>query len=215
MNAPDYPPPTELNVEGTADRAPKLFTAKSAAIAFGLLIFAVGMSAASIYMRRTPMEKTTEFFGHDVIHAVQLGERLHIVLPPDSPMVNADAPLAIIRDDGSQFADLSGSPGLGHFRHALLNERHYDWSTKTEKSILDMQIDAPEYVFVEIKGRPEDAQPVPMPIEIVPTTLLLELSEGWVSVDGEGKSVRVNERVRTGLRNFLDTRKDIGMEPSR
>lgn len=215
MNASENPSYSGSGGDSIADRRPRLFTVKSSLIAFGILVFAVGMTAASIYMRRTPMEKTREFFGDDVILALQAGEQLRIILPPDSPMVDGDAPLAIIRDDGSQIANLSGSPGLGHFRHALLNERHYDWSSVTKGPADQLAVENPEYVYVEIEGRPANAKPVPMPIDIVPSRLVLELSEGWVSIDGGVSSVRMTERVRTGMRNFLDTRKDIGVEPSR
>ena len=195
-------------------RAPRLFTKKGLLIAFGILVFAIAMTVGSIYVRRTPLEKTTAFFGPDVIKAIQLGEQLRIVIPPDSPMVNAEAPLAIIREDGSQTANLSGSPGLGHFRHALLNERHYQWDTIAQGPADKLGIENPEYVYVELEGRPTDARPLPVPIEIVPTRLVLELTQGWVSLDGGQQSVKVTQRVRTGLHNFIDTRKAIGDHPS-
>ena len=213
MPEPDSASSAEESTEPVV--GPRLFSPRGALIALGILIFAVLMSAASIYMRRTPMEKTTEFFGRQVIVAIQLGEQLRITIPPESPMVDANAPLAMIAEDGSQVADLSGSPGLGHFRHALLNERHYDWDSVVEKEVGKLGIDSPEYVIVDIEGRSPEAKPVPMPIEIDPAKLQIELTEGWVGVVGVPKSVRMTERVRTGMRNFIETRKDIGSHPSR
>jgi hypothetical protein len=213
MPEPDSVPSAEESTEPMV--APRLFTPRSALIALGILIFAVVMSAASIYMRRTPMDKTTDFFGEQIIVAIQLGEQLRITIPPESPMVDGDAPLAVIAEDGSQVADLSGSPGLGHFRHALLNERHYDWESLVEREVDELEIASPEYVIVDIEGRSPDAKPVPMPIDIKPAKLQIELTEGWVGVVGMPKSVRMTERVRTGMRNFIETRKDIGSHPSR
>lgn len=198
-----------------SDAGPKLFTVRGALIALGILVFAIAMTAGSIYMRRTPLEKTTEFFGPDAIKAIQLGEQLRIVIPAESSMVNAEAPMAVIREDGSQIANFTGSPGLGHFRHALLNQRHYDWTSVVPGPVDQLEIPDRELVYVEIEGRSPDAPPVPMPIEIVPIRLVLELTEGWVSLDGGEKSVRMTERVRTGMRNFIDVRKDIGEHPSR
>jgi hypothetical protein len=193
----------------------RLLTLKGLGITMAIAIFAVVVAFASIYARRTPMEKTRDFFGDDALKAIQLGEQLRIEIPAGSPMINADAPLAVIRGDGSQIADLSGSPGLGHFRHALLNQRHYDWDSITDRGVEEIEIPDRELVFVEIEGRSPDAPPVPMPITITPTRLVMELTEGWVGVVGVRRAVRMTERVRTGMRNFIDIRKDIGSHPSR
>jgi hypothetical protein len=96
----------------------------------------------------------------------------------------------------------------------LLNQKHYDWASQAEENVEALSISNPEYIYVLIEGRDPNAKPVPMPIAITPTKLVLELTEGWVGIAGEPGAVRLRERVRTAMRNFIETRKDIGAYPS-
>lgn len=203
----------EKSSVASAVRQPQLLTVRGFAIAFAIGIFAVAMAVGSIWVRRTPMEKTTQFFGSEIIKAIQSGENLIIVLPAGSPLIDEQFAEMIAEPDGSQEANLSGSPGLGHFRHALLNQKHYDWTSQVEENVESLAISDPEYIYVRIEGRDANAKPVPMPIEIAPTKLVLELTEGWVGIAGQSGAVRLTERVRTAMRNFIETRKDIGAYP--
>lgn len=184
---------------------PRALTPRGVAIVIALLIFAVAMAAASVYLRRTRLEKTRAFWGPETIRALQSGETLRLIIPPGSPLLE-ESP----RDEGASAAggvtaDLSGSPGLGHFRHALLDERHYDWSTEQAVAIDEVDVANPEFVTVELTGPPAD---------IVPSRLQLELSQGWVGpADGES-SVRLTRRVRPAIRNFVVTLQDLRAAPT-
>ncbi len=167
----------------------------------GVLVFAVVMAAASVYLRRTRLEKTRAFWGPETIVALQSGETMRMVLPPDSPLLEDDPPLP---EDGT-VTDLSGTPGLGHFRHALLDERHYDWTTEQPVGVDDVGVRNPEYVTIEIEGPPAD---------LAAAALRIELSEGWVGPAEGSKSVRLTDRVRTAVRHFLATLQDIQAAPT-
>ena len=82
-------------------------------IAIGIIIVLLGIvgAAASIYQRKTKLEKTTEFWGKDVITALQLGERVQ---------------LSSVSGKEFETVELARMPGLGHLRRLLLDERNYD-----------------------------------------------------------------------------------------
>ncbi len=91
-------------------------------ILMGLAVFVLGIfgAAASIYFRRTRLGETTRFWGQETITALQLAERMQL-LPRG----------------GSDFApvELTATPGLGHLRRALLDERNFDWQTEDTASV--------------------------------------------------------------------------------
>lgn len=171
----------------------------------GVLIFAVVMAGASVYLRRTRLEKTRAFWGPETIRALQSGETLRMVLPVDSPLLEAGSSGGEERRGDEIVTDLSGTPGLGHFRHALLDERHYDWATEQPVGIDDLEVEVPEYVTIEVDQPPAD---------IVASQLRLELSEGWVGPTEGQRSVRLTDRVRTAVRHFLVTLQDIQSAPT-
>lgn len=184
---------------------PRALTPRGVAIVIALLVFAVAMAAASVYLRRTRLEKTTAFWGPDTIRALQSGETMRLIIPPGSPLLE-DAPTG--EPDTAErgaVADLSGTPGLGHFRHALLDERHYEWSTEQAVAIDELDVADPEVVTIELSGPPSD---------IAPTRLQLELSEGWVGPADRESSVRLTRRVRPAIRNFIITLQDIRTAPT-
>lgn len=208
---------------------PRALTPRGVAIVIALLIFAVAMAAASVYFRRTRLEKTTAFWGQDTIRALQSGQTMRLIIPSDSPLLkgprrarqtasspaesgepgepgaSAESDGQRVGDTGALIADIGGTPGLGHFRHALLDERHYEWSTEQAVAVDRLDIADPELVTVEIGGPPAD---------IAPTRLQLELSEGWVGPAGAEASVRLTRRVRPAVRNFVVTLQDIRSAPT-
>ncbi|MDG2220169.1 MAG: hypothetical protein P8L85_02250 [Rubripirellula sp.] len=93
-------------------------------IAIGVVIFLLGIAGAfgSIYARRTQLVESTRFWGEETITALQLAERVELL-----PAGN------------SQFepVELTTTPGLGHLRRALLDERNYQWDTETSRPALE------------------------------------------------------------------------------
>lgn len=168
--------------------------------AAGVLVFAVTTASLSVILRRTQSEQTTKLLGKDAIFALQYGKSLHLRLPSGSPLINPQRGQQWMQADGSQRTDLTDTPGLGHFRHALLDDRHYEWETRQQVPADQLAIEQPVWVVVEIEGPPEEVQP---------TEIQIELSAGWVGLASGTEYVRVTDRVRPALKNFVETRKDI------
>ena len=164
-----------------------------------VVIFVGGIAAvASVYFRRTQTAKTSEFWGAEAITAFQL-----------APMVKLK-----IRDGQEPGeVDLTGMPGVGHLRHALLEQRHYEWDTKTMESVESRVAADPvnERLFATLTfwdPRKPAELPPDMPV-IQTTTVLLDLSEGWVGPASGERSVRLNERSRPAVRHFLTTMRNV------
>jgi hypothetical protein len=161
-------------------------------ILLGIAVAGLGVAGAatSIYLRRTRLEQTTRFWGPETITALQLGERMQL-LPRG----------------GQEFepVELTATPGLGHLRRALLDERNFDWETETDGSVLE-KCEKP------ISESPKCVQLLitdPTAHRFSTVEIDLDLNGGWVGPsDGSGR-VRATEWVRPKLRNFLTTIMDV------
>ena len=160
-----------------------------------LTFLATIVALASVAARRTSLVRTTEFFGPDTITALQLADRVEL-LP----------------GEGQSFepVDLTGTPGLGHLRRALLDDRHYVWETSHEGSgAEDAGGDGPGREIGPDQGSSEDpfrvrlrfADPIGKRVPVI--ELALELEEGWVGLADESRRVRLNDRVRPAVRHQL------------
>jgi hypothetical protein len=200
-------------------------------VLFGIVVvlFAIGGTALSIWARKTRLEQTRAFWGPQAIEAFQLAAEVDLFPPPedasesndasetqdtsesatpDASAVPADAGEASDRSPGEPVR-LTGMPGLGHLRHVLLDERSYDWQTVADQSvraIADAEPDAGEEIMVLRFSDPE-AQRFP------PASVVVDLREGRVGPQEGGRSVRLNERFRNALPNFL--RRVANYEPLR
>ncbi|MEM9588391.1 MAG: hypothetical protein AAGA03_13995 [Planctomycetota bacterium] len=152
------------------------------AVAAVVLLFAAATAVLSIYARRTPLEKSTEFWGPETITALQLADKVE--LHPG---------------EGQEFepVELTGTPGLGHLRHALLNERHYLWDTRVDGPIADQLAADQDQMNVTLQFADPHGKRVPI------TRIDLELNSGWVGPEDGSRSVRVNDRVQPALRHQL------------
>ncbi len=150
----------------------------------GLLVVALGIvgAAGSIYARRTRLEKTTEYWGPDTITALQLGEKIEM--------------LSI---SGQQFeaVELTRTPGLGHLRHMLLDERSYDWSTTSDQPI-DQRCDQAESFCVQLRITDPTAH------RFSTVRLTVDLNSGWLGYSDGASSIRIAERKRNALKKFLE-----------
>lgn len=158
----------------------------------GLAVIVLGVvgAAASIYGRRTRLQESTRFWGDETILALQLGERVRL-LP----------------NRGPEFVpvELSGMPGIGHLRRALLDERSFDWDTEEDRPVVS------EPLAAAADEAPSDAfcvtlnitDPTGKRFEVV--NIDLDLVDGWVGHSDEAHRVRIVQRKRSGLRNFLQT----------
>ncbi len=183
---------SEDNTNPIGDHADKYndprvsITRRGILIAVGIGIFSVAGAAMSIFGRRTKLDKTTQFWGEEVILALQLGERMEL------------------RPRGSETfepVDLSGTPGLGHLRRLLLDERNYDWSTPSEGNAM------------EGHGEPIEKKPRFIQLRLTDPTahrfdvveLDLNLETGWVGTSDGQRRVRVLERTLPKLRKYFET----------
>lgn len=156
-------------------------------IGIGLLVavFAVLGAAASIYGRRTRLVESTRYWGDDTILALQLAEKIELL-----PRRGREFPEV----------DLTGTPGLGHLRRALLDERNYDWESVSEQSVLAHSEGDDENTLV-ITLRLTDPT-----VHRFETVLIdIDLKQGWLGHADEPRSVRYAERKRSGLRHYLIT----------
>lgn len=167
-------------------------TGRGIAIGVAIAVIAAVAAWGSIQARRTRLGETTKFWGAEVITALQLGERIELVsrdaseLPP---------------------VDLTSTPGLGHLRRALLDERNFDWATESTDSVASLCSTSPT----------PTAKPTDMPVCIQlrltdPTGKRFELVEididlagGWVGPSDGSKRVQATEWVQPKLRNWFKT----------
>ncbi len=144
-----------------------------------VLVGATLFTIASIYARRTRLGETTRFWGAPTIQALQLGDR--VILRPGK---------------GSDFepVELTAFPGLGHLRKALLDERHYDWTTETDSGVEDFCEDVEDVQCVRLEFSDPTLKRFPM------AKIDLELNHGVVGPADQARRVNVNDRVRPALK---------------
>jgi hypothetical protein len=107
-------------------------------------------------------------------------------------------------DAGKEPVNLTGTPGLGHLRHALLEQRHYLWKTEESSSIDDLT--TPDAKFAKLvfwDSRQDETVRVPT------ATLRLELQGGWVGTADGTRRVQLTERARPAVRHFLSTLRNV------
>ncbi len=152
----------------------------------GLAVVALGIvgAAASIYGRRTRLQESTRFWGDETILALQLGERLRL-LPK--------------RGKEFEAVELTGMPGLGHLRHSLLDERTFDWSTEDNTPVVAPNAETEGEFCITLNI----TDPTGNRFDVV--DIDLDLAQGWVGLSDQPHRVRIVERKRSGLRNFLET----------
>lgn len=161
-------------------------TRRGILMGFAVILLGIIGAAASIYLRRTRLEETTRFWGQETITALQLAERMQL-LPRG----------------GSDFepVELTATPGLGHLRRALLDERHFDWQTEQAASVAEScaMKDPTDPPCVQIRLTDPTAHRVGT-IEID-----IDLAEGWVGPSDGSRRVQATTWVRPKLRNYLST----------
>lgn len=156
-----------------------------------VLIGATLFTLASIHARRTRLGETTRFWGAPTIQALQLGD--HVMLRPLQ---------------GSDFepVELTAFPGLGHLRKALLDERHYDWTTETDSGVDDFCENTDEVRCVRLEFSDPTLQRFPM------AKIDLELIHGVVGPAGQSRRVSVTDRVRPALSYQLGLLEQVTQE---
>ena len=148
-------------------------------ILLGLCVIVLGMigAAVSIYSRRTRLEQTTEFWGPEIITALQLGERIEL-----------------LSVSGLEFSpvELTATPGLGHLRHAFLDERFYDWTTASSDSVQEKCGEGSECVQLRVTD--------PTAHRFDTVKINVDLKDGWVGPSDGSRRVRTD---RPAISKFL------------
>ncbi len=153
-------------------------------LGIAVAMFGIIGAAASIYGRRTRLGETTRFWGQETITALQLGEKIELIAKRgvEFPMV-----------------ELSGTPGLGHLRRALLDERTYDWQTESAATVLSKSSENVDEFCVTLRVTDPTAH------RVGTVDIDIDITSGWVGPSDEAHCVQVAARKRSGLRNFLST----------
>ncbi|TWU30989.1 hypothetical protein [Novipirellula artificiosorum] len=162
-------------------------TPRGILIGVGIAALAVIGAAASIRGRRTQLDETRSFWGDDTVTALQLGERMEVIL---------------LGDAQAEPIELTAMPGLGLLRHALLDERSYDWTSRGSTPLASRtssRDDATEPNRIRLRITDPNAK------RFEPIEIDLELSSGWVGDAAATKSVRLNDRTEPKLRNYFKT----------
>ncbi len=165
-------------------------------IGLGIAVFVIASITAglSIYARKTPLVETTKFWGPNTITALQLGERIELLARGD---------------DDFPRVELTTTPGLGHLRRALLDERNFDWDSVESKPALFDSTDP------DVPNDNEAPASIPSSVQLKitdPTAhrfdviqIDIDLAGGWVGPSDGSQRVRVNDYVRPKLRNYFKT----------
>ena len=161
-------------------------TPRGIAMAIGVLLLGILGAAASIYARRTHLEQTTRFWGQETITALQLAERIEL-----RPRGAADFPTV----------DLTATPGLGHLRRLLLDERNYDWSSESVGPALEncskTKTDQPQCVQLRLTD--------PTGNRVGTIEIDLDLIGGWIGPSDGTRRIRASQRVQPKLASYFST----------
>jgi len=177
--------PAELHADKYNDPRAKI-TARGIWLGVGVLLLGMIGAAVSVYGRRTRLEESTRFWGAETITALQLAERMEL-LPRGSSRFEP--------------VELTATPGLGHLRRTLLDQRSFNWESESPGSVAEKceQNVTDELTCVQLRLTDPTAHRVGV-IEID-----LDLVGGWVGPSDGSRRVRMTDWVRPKLRNFLST----------
>ena len=157
-------------------------------ILLGFTVFVLGIfgAAASIYSRRTRLGETTRFWGRETITALQLAERMQLL-----PRGSSDF----------EPVELTATPGLGHLRTALLDERNFDWQTEDAGSVAEKCSAEASKVPHCMQLRLTD----PTAHRVSTIEIDIDLAGGWVGPSDGSRRVQATTWVQPKLRNYLET----------
>lgn len=162
-------------------------TSRGIWIGFAVVVFGILGAAGSIYARKTRLEQTTRFWGEETITALQLAERIEL-----RPRGSSDF----------RPVELTATPGLGHLRRALLDERSFDWETESSDAASDMcQPPKPDEPPNCVQLRLTD----PTAHRVGTIEIDLDLATGWVGPSDGSRRVQATEWVQPKLRNYFAT----------
>jgi hypothetical protein len=171
--------------EGWVDHPKIPITWRGIGIGVAIFVTAIIVAFGSISFRRTQLEQTTRFWGPDAIKAMQLAPSVTLAFDADKDM----KPI-----------DLIGTPGLGHLRHALLEQKHYLWETEENQPLDTLKTESPNFATLYFTDPREDDA-----VRIPHATIRLELQGGWVGTADGSRRVQLTERAQPAVRHFLMT----------
>jgi hypothetical protein len=179
--------PAATNMAPQWPEPPKALTLRGVFIGVAILALATVVAVASVAVRRTRLEKTTAFWGADTILCFQSGREVRIA-PIDGPGATPAE---------EKMLALTDLPGLAHFRHALLEERHYVWPD--DPSVSDESEEAEE------EGNDWFYLRFSHPVEGKPATeMVISTAKGQLGLYGKTPEGQLKERVRKGVSSYLN-----------
>ena len=162
-------------------------TKRGVLLGFGVLVLGILGAAGSIYARKTRLEQTTRFWGQETILALQLAEKIQ---------------LRANGENDFEPVDLTGTPSLGHLRHALLDERSFDWNTERSGAVAEMCQKPTEGQRIScVRIRLTD----PTAKRIGEIDIDLDLVGGWIGPANGSRRVQATKWVRPKLKKYFET----------
>ena len=123
--------------------------------------------------------------------ALQLAERIELL-----PVEGSDFPPV----------DLTATPGLGHLRRALLDERNYQWDTETDRSALeDCGKSEPQDDDDEFRKCVRLRLTDPTANRFDTIEIDINLGGGWIGPGDGSRRVQATAYVQPKLRNYFGT----------
>ncbi len=174
------PERADLHADKYNDPRAKI-TRRGVLMGLGVLLLGMIGAALSISARKTRLVKSRKFWGDATITALQLGERIQ---------------MTSIGDREFDPVELTATPGLGHLRHALLDERNYDWSTVQSTGFEDACAQDESFCVQLLLTDPTAHRFEPVEINI-------DLKGGWIG-PSDGSSC-VQSLKTKALEKFLGT----------
>ncbi len=178
----DQPQVDDVHADKYNDPRAKL-TRRGVLMGVGVAVFGLLGAAGSIYQRKTRLKQSRKFWGDQTILALQLAERIRM-----------EAIQGIEFDP----VELTATPGLGHLRHVLLDDRSYRWDSVDDRDAKS-KCEGEQNACVKLILTDPTAHRFPT-IE-----LTVELDDGWVGPFDGSRSVQTTKRVRPALAKFLKT----------
>lgn len=207
MNDPSIDPGSnsDLASSGAGDHRDKYndprakITARGIWIGVAVLVLGIVGAIGSIYARRTRLEQTTRFWGSETITALQLAERIELL-----PAGGSDIPAV----------ELTATPGLGHLRRALLDERNFQWETETERPALEYcEANHPDSTANSESSESSETFTKCLRLRLTDPTahrfetieIDIDLGGGWVGPSDGSRRVQATKWVQPKLRNYFAT----------
>jgi hypothetical protein len=168
-----------------------------------VLAFAVTGAVLAIWLRKTQADQTRKLWGRERVWAIQAGNSVRM------KFVGEQIPTAADVEQLKQAIEIAFIPNLGHLRHALADDRSYQWAPPIASAPAAAQsaakpvVEPLEYVLLRFQDREEP-----------PMDLVIELRDGTIRpFDNDQAVARLTDRTRGAVREYLRQIRNVRERP--